>query len=99
MSRKNPVLDGPCCRLELCCDPPRAAEALAAYLSIPKEAAAAVLAEHYLVPRTLEPGPEPTSSEHLASARKRLEGLHRRLAAELKSILLGMGYASPKGTG
>lgn len=83
----------PCCRIELCCDPPTAAAALAAHEEIPLDAAVKVLAGYQLVPKTLEPGPEAVSDEHVRSAKQRLEKLHRRITTELKSILLDLGHS------
>jgi|GEM_PF-6301320 len=83
-----------CCRIQLCCGPPAAAADLAAHEGIAVDAAAKILDGYQLVPRSIEPGPEATTQEHVWSARHRLEKLHRRVQTELKGILLDMGHGT-----
>lgn len=85
---------GTCCRIELCCDPPAAAAALAEHEGIEAAAATKILAGYQLVPRSIEPGPEAVSEEHVRSAKQRLERLLRRNQTELRSILLDMGHGT-----
>lgn len=60
-----------------------------------EDVAGRILDEYQLVPRVIEPGPEPTSSEHLHLARKRLAKLHSRTLLELKAIFINMGHVLP----
>lgn len=81
-----------CCRIRLCCPDGEAAADLAEHEGIPLDAASKILAGYQLIPRAIEPGPEPVTAEHVALATKRLAKLHSRNLLELKAILIDMGH-------
>lgn len=81
-----------CCYYGVCCPPEAQAAALAEHEGIELDAATKIVNGYQLVPRSIEPGPDQVSEEHVRSAKQRLEKLHRRVQTEMRSILLDMGH-------
>lgn len=87
-------MPGACCYYGVCCPPEAQATALAEHEKIDVTAAVMITANYRLVPKSIEPGPDHLSEEHVRSAKQRLEKLHRRIHTELKGILLDMGHGT-----
>lgn len=81
-----------CCRIGLCCDPPGAADDLAAHEQIPLEAATKILAGYRLVPKALDAVGAAKETAVALAAQKELAQLHRLLRARLSGILEDLGY-------
>ena len=80
---------GPCCWLELCCPPAKAAAALAAKYGMPLDCAAALLADVRLVPRTLPAAP---NASRTAAGHEMLARLNRHVQSEVAMVLTALGY-------
>ncbi len=98
-------MPGACCYYGVCCPPGRQATAMAEALGIPLDAAQAVAGTskgtgHVLVPRALPPvaAGENEDRERVAAfraaAQQRLDRLHRQVKAEMKAILIDLGYGT-----
>lgn len=100
------VQDGPCCWLELCCPPEKAAAALADLIAADfgwsthkneegtgnaRAIADWVLNRFQLVPRTVQPRTESGDSIPVYPENRRLVALHEHVTAELRQVLIESG--------
>lgn len=81
-----------CCRIQLCCDPPAAAEDLSGFLGIPAESAGAVLSSFRLIPFSVVATGAAPGTPRAKAAEVRLRALHRLADLEMRSILADMGH-------
>lgn len=81
-----------CCRIELCCDPPGAAEDLAAHEQIPLEAAKKILTSYRLVPKEIEAAGPARETAIALAAQKELAQIHKAIRARLPRILEDLGH-------
>lgn len=81
-----------CCRIQLCCDPPKAATALAKEHGIPQDVAADLLSSYQLVPKRIPSQARFSAVLESNAARERLEALHAHIKAELLEILPALGH-------